>query len=109
MGPPPSPLRSPISTPVSLQAAQYAMQRLGHRGHLERDFEVRRAYGLLQFASYPDVLRIRAVIEQQIFAEVEWCLGAIKTHAARREFSATTRMPFLETADAFSNLFDRAG
>src|SRR5271157_3235094 len=68
-----------------MQAAEHTGEGFGHRGILEgyirRDNE---HIGFNNAPRYPDVLGVSAIVEQQIFAEVQLVLGAIEAHAARR-------------------------
>ena len=92
-----------------MQPAQHAGQRLGHGrvfvGNVRRNGE---HVAFHDPPRYTDVLRIGAVVEEQVLAKIFLVLGAEETHAAGRGVQSHHAHSFAETAHSRADLLDHS-
>src|SRR5437773_1754838 len=90
-----------------VQAAKHARQRLSHRSIFKAD--VGRNDQHVRFnnaARHTNVLRIGAVVEKEVFAEVFLVFGAVKAHLAGRGVQGYDAHALLEAVDVSTNLLN---
>ena len=90
-----------------VQAAKHACEGLSHRSIFKAD--VRRNDQHIRFnnaARHTNVLRIGAVVEQKIFAEVFLVLRAVEAHLAGRGVEGYDAHALLKAVDVSPNLLD---
>src|SRR5579864_5634538 len=93
-----------------VQATKHACQRLSHRSIFKAD--VGRNDQHVRFNNaprYTNVLRIGAVVEKEVFAEVFLVLGAVKAHLAGRGVEGYDTHALLEAVDVSTNLLNDSG